>query len=147
MRRAHAPLRLLGMLWTLPNSLLGLLAGLAALPFGARPYLLWREPALAFARMPWGPGGALTLGNVILHTGDGLDVACRTYACHAGLSADPPIRLRDHERAHVWQAMLLGPLFLPLYFLCGGIHVRNRFERAADRYALTGRGWWPWPRP
>ena len=36
-------------------------------------------------------------------------------------------------------------LFLPLYLACGGISVRNRFERAADRYAQTGRGWWPWP--
>ena len=50
----------------------------------------------------------------------------------------------DHERAHVYQYMALCPLFLPLYFLCGGISVRNRFERAADRYAQTGRGWWPW---
>ena len=47
-------------------------------------------------------------------------------------------------RAHVLQAMALGPLFLPLYLLAGGISVRNRFERAADRYAMTGKGWWPW---
>jgi hypothetical protein len=53
--------------------------------------------------------------------------------------------LGDHERAHVYQYMALGPLFLPLYFLCGGISHRNRFEQAADRYALTGKGWWPWP--
>jgi hypothetical protein len=38
-------------------------------------------------------------------------------------------------------------LFLPAYFLCGGISWRNRFEQAADRYAQTGSGWWPWPRP
>ena len=52
--------------------------------------------------------------------------------------------LADHERAHVYQYMALGPLFLPLYLACGGISVRNRFERAADRYAMTGHGWWPW---
>jgi hypothetical protein len=39
--------------------------------------------------------------------------------------------------------MVLGPLFLPVYLLCGGVNVRNPFERAADRYALTGKGWWP----
>ena len=50
----------------------------------------------------------------------------------------------DHERAHVYQAMALGVFFLPLYFLYGGISARNRFEQAADRYAETGRGWWPW---
>jgi hypothetical protein len=57
------------------------------------------------------------------------------------------VRLGDHERAHVYQYLALGPLFLPLYFLCGGISWRNRFEQAADRYAQTGKGWWPWPRP
>ena len=30
---------------------------------------------------------------------------------------------------------------------CGGIGVGNRFERAADRYAASGRGWWPWSNP
>jgi hypothetical protein len=44
----------------------------------------------------------------------------------------------------VYQYLVLGPLFLPLYFLCGGISARNRFEQAADRYARTGMGWWPW---
>ena len=67
-----------------------------------------------------------------------------TYAHRAGQCREPAVRLGDHERAHVYQYMALGPLFLPLYLLCGGISVRNRFERAADRYALTGRGWWPW---
>ena len=47
----------------------------------------------------------------------------------------------------VLQYMVLGPLFLPLYLACGGVSVRNRFEQAADRYAHTGAGWWPWPRP
>ena len=41
---------------------------------------------------------------------------------------------------------LFGPLFLPLYLLCGGVSADNRFERAADRYAQTGNGWWPWSR-
>ena len=136
----------LGAAWTLPNTVLGLTAGLAGVAFGARWHWSRRELALVFNAMPWGPGGALTLGNVILHTGDSLETSCVTYAHRAG-RAEAPIILADHERAHVFQYMALGPLFLPLYFLCGGISVRNRFERAADRYALTGRGWWPWPAP
>ncbi|MDC7806589.1 hypothetical protein PQS31_07115 [Luteimonas sp BLCC-B24] len=137
----------LGALWTLPNTLIGLVAGLAGMVRGARPH--WRavDHALVFQRWPWGPGGAITFGNVILHTGESLDTACTTYSHRAGLCVDAAIRLSDHERAHVYQYMVLGPLFLPLYLLCGGVSVRNRFERAADRYALTGRGWWPWPRP
>ncbi|MGD5182347.1 hypothetical protein QUS34_23265, partial [Xanthomonas citri pv. citri] len=95
-------------------------------------------------RWPWGPGGAITLGNVILHTGDDLGVRCSTYAQRAGAHSEPLVRLVDHERAHVFLYLVLGRLFLPLYLLCGGVSARNRFERAADRYAASGQGWWPW---
>lgn len=137
-------LRLLGVAWTLPNTLLGLVAGVAGVLRGARMTWRPRELAIVFQCYPWGPGGALTLGNTILHTGESLDGRCRTYAHRAGLCVEADVGLADHERAHVYQYMVLGPLFLPLYFACGGIGVRNRFERAADRYAMTGRGWWPW---
>lgn len=133
----------LGALWTLPNSLVGLAAGLAGSVAGARAYWSRRECALVFRRWPWGPGGAITFGMVILHTGDNLDGLCLTYEHRAGRCEHPRVRLGDHERAHVFQYMVLGPLFLPLYLLCGGVSVRNPFERAADRYAITGRGWWP----
>jgi hypothetical protein len=135
----------LGLAWASPVTLAGLLAGLAGMPFGARAR--FSDAALVFHHYPWGPGGALTLGNVILHTGRSLDEAAVTYACRARGGRDQQVRLGDHERAHVLQYLALGPLFLPLYFACGGISHRNRFEQAADRYALTGRGWWPWPRP
>ena len=131
----------LGVAWASPMSLAGVIAGLAMLPFGAR--LAFSDWALVFHRVPLGPGGALTLGNVILHTGGSLDETALTYACRASGGKDC-VRLGDHERAHVYQYMLLGPFFLPLYFLCGGISARNRFEQAADRYAQSGSGWWPW---
>jgi len=137
----------LGVAWALPNTALGLLAGAVSLAAGAHAHLSARDFALVFHKVPWGPGGALTLGNVILHTGDTLDSPCVTYAHRAGHREEPRIKIGDHERAHVYQYMVLGPLFLPLYFLFGGVGVRNRFERAADRYALSGSGWWPWPRP
>lgn len=145
-RARRAALFALGMLWTAPNTLLGLVAGLAGMPLGARPAFERRDRALVFHRYPLGPGGAMTLGNVILCTGESLDRVCDTYAHRAGWCMQPRTRLGDHERAHVLQYMALGPLFLPLYFLHGGVSVRNRFERAADRYAITGRGWWPWLR-
>lgn len=131
----------LGVLWASPMTLAGVLAGLAALPFGARARI--SDAALVFQHYPFGPGGALALGNVILHTGGSLDETALTYACRAH-GGDVCVRLGDHERAHVYQYMALGLLFLPLYFLCGGISHRNRFEQAADRYALSGAGWWPW---
>ena len=135
--------RVLGVVWTLPNTLLGLIMGVAGMAAGARPRFNRRECAVVFHYWPWGPGGAITLGNTILHTGDTLDSQCVTYEQRAGRCQHPPIRLGDHERAHVYQYMVLGPLFLPIYLLCGGVSVRNPFERAADRYALTGQGWWP----
>ncbi|MBL0165141.1 MAG: hypothetical protein IPP82_16225 [Xanthomonadales bacterium] len=135
----------LGVIWASPNTLIGLVAGVLALAGGAKMHLRRRDLAIVFDRVPFGPGGAMTLGNCILHTGDTLDTDCSTYAHQAGHGAEPPVRLCDHERAHVYQAMVLGPLFLPVYLLSGGISVRNRFERAADRYAQRGHGWWPWP--
>lgn len=133
-----------GMAWTLPNTLVGLALGVVGCVFGARVRWQRRERALVFRRWPWGRGGALTLGNVIIHTGQTLHTACCTYAHRAGHGDEAAISLADHERAHVYQYLLLGPFFLPLYAFCGGVSVRNRFERAADRYAQTGRGWWPW---
>jgi len=133
----------LGVLWTVPNTLIGLLGGVAGMVAGARPSLNRRDLAIVFRDWPWGPGGAITLGNVILHTGPVLDVPCRTYAHQAGHCNEPVIGLHDHERAHIYQYMVLGPLYLPVYLLCGGVSARNPFERAADVYAMTGRGWWP----
>jgi hypothetical protein len=136
--------QVLGTLWTLPNTLVGLAAGLPALAIGAKAEIA--DSALVFHGVPFGPGGALTLGQVILHTGDTLEGSALTYWCKQHGGGDC-VRLGDHERAHVYQYLALGPLFLPLYFLCGGISWRNRFEQSADRYAQTGSGWWPWPRP
>jgi hypothetical protein len=147
MRKAVTALTLvLGALWTLPWTLLGLLAGLGGMPWGARPYWSRRELALVFRHWPCGPGGAVTLGNVILVTSANLDGACLTYEHSAGHCTHPRVRLGDHERAHVYQYMLLGPLFVPLYFAFGGVSVRNPLERAADHYAMHGHGWWPWRR-
>lgn len=139
---ARTGLFALGMLWALPLTLVGLLVGLLALALGAK--VKHSDAALVFHRVPFGPGGALTLGNVILHTGESMDESATTYACAARGSRDECVRIGDHERAHVYQYLALGLFFLPLYFACGGISARNRFEQAADRYALTGRGWWPW---
>lgn len=134
----------IGAVWASPYTLAGLVAGMAALALGARAK--FSDGALVFHHMPFGPGGALTLGNVILHTGKSLDETAPTYACRAH-GGDDCVRIGDHERAHVYQYLVLGPLFVPLYFAFGGVSEKNRFEQAADRYAMTGRGWWPWPRP
>lgn len=136
--------QLLGAAWASPMTLAGLMAGGVALLRGASASI--SDGAIVFHHVPFGPGGALTLGNTILHTGSSLDAPALTYACRAH-GGNEHVRLGDHERAHVYQYLVLGPLFLPVYFACGGISHVNRFEQAADRYASTGTGWWPWARP
>lgn len=131
-----------GHFWTAPNTLLGLAAGLLGVAFGARPYRY--HGALGFRYMPCF-FGALTLGGVILHAGHSLDVPVPTYTARRRPTARAGcVQLGDHERAHVLQYLVLGPLFLPVYLLCGGVSARNPLERAADLYALVGKGWWPW---
>ncbi len=141
---ASGILFLLGMVWALPMTLVGLVAGLMTMPLGSR--LRYSDHALVFSRFPFGPGGAITFGNVILNTAKDLDAVVTTYQCRADGNRNDCIRIGNHERAHVYQYMSLGIFFLPIYFLSGGISVKNPMERAADRYALTGKGWWPWPR-
>lgn len=116
------PLELLGFVWTLPNTLLGLALGL----------LTFQTPrlhggAIVFDRSPRGltwfltkiHRTAMTVGFVIL-------------------SARPVEgRLLVHERHHIRQSMVLGPLFVPVYL---GLAVpfgyrRHPMERAARRAA------------
>jgi hypothetical protein len=133
---------MVGALWALPMSLIGFTAGLLTMMLGSR--LRYSDHALVFSSFPFGPGGAITFGNVILNTAKDLDAVVTTYQCRADGNRNDCIRLGNHERAHVYQYMALGIFFLPIYFICGGISVKNPMERAADRYAMTGEGWWPW---
>lgn len=124
-------MRLVRVLWALPNTLLGLLFVPVALLSGGgvrrRAGALevqGRGVAWILRRLVPIPGGAsaLTLGHVVL----GRDERC-LRACDA------------HERVHVRQYETWGPLFLPAYvaaslaaLLRGADPYReNRFERAA----------------
>ena len=46
--------RVLGIVWTLPNTLLGLVAGAVGMLAGARPRFNRRDFALVFHYWPWG---------------------------------------------------------------------------------------------
>ena len=114
------PLDLLGFVWSLPNTLLGLALG--ALTFQT-PRIL--GGAIVFDRSERGltwllarmHRTAMTVGFVIL-------------------SARPlEGRLLAHERHHVRQSMVWGPLFVPVYL---GLAIpfgyrRHPMERAARR--------------
>lgn len=53
-------------------------------------------------------GVTLALGQVLLWVRAGPETRVATYA-------RPRLRLGDHERAHVLQALAFGLLYLPLY--------------------------------
>ena|SRR5688572_26340169 len=135
-----------GKIWTLPNTVAGLILGLVALAFGARATL--GRNAIVFNRIPL-VRRAFTLGNVILNPADNLFGTCPTYASVATYtkSRDPLcieyVNLGAHEEAHTRQYQVLGPFFLPIYGLSQLLPAPTPFEKAADVYAKTGRDWWP----
>lgn len=112
----------LGFVWTLPNTILGVLAGM--LTFQA-PRLA--DGALVFDRGPRGltwvlarlHRSAMTVGFVIV-------------------SARPVTgTLLMHERHHIRQYCAWGPLFIPTYLLLAAVfgYRRHPMERAARRAA------------
>jgi hypothetical protein len=136
----------LGKIWTLPNTLAGLVIGVLSLPFGACVTLGYN--AVVFNRIPL-VKRAFVLGNVILNPAANLFGTCATYASVAlyTRSRDPLcieyVNLGAHEEAHTRQYQVLGPFFLPVYGISQLWPAPTPFERAADIYARTGKGWWP----
>lgn len=105
---------------------------------------------LVVTGFPLGPSGALALGQVVLSRLPTLDRRVPSYrareAQQRGVVSSirsERVHLGRHELAHVRQSLVLGALFPVLYLCFGGVSARNPFERAADRYARSGRGWWP----
>jgi hypothetical protein len=112
----------LGFVWTLPNTVVGVVLGLLTFQ---RPRMI--GPVLVFDRRPRGltwlfskmNRSAMTIGFVIL-------------------SAVPVEgSLLAHERQHIRQYCVWGPLFIPVYFLLAVPfgYGRHPFERAATRAA------------
>ena len=125
-------LRSLRYLWASPATLVGLVLAVALIRRGraalvdgvveAHSPLLGR--ALSRLTPLAGGAAAVTLGHVVI-----------------GRSAEALEMTRAHERVHVRQYELWGPLFVPAYFAAGlyalarGRHpyLDNRFEREARR--------------
>jgi hypothetical protein len=113
---------LLGFVWTLPNTLLGLVLGLLTFqtPRAHDGLVLFDRRARGVTwLMPRLGRSAMTVGLVIL--------------------AARPLegRLLAHERHHVRQYLAWGPLFIPVYLLLAipfGYR-RHPMERAAQRAA------------
>jgi hypothetical protein len=112
----------LGFVWTLPNTILGVVAGLLTFqrPRVAHGLLLFdRGPRGLTAFMRAIDREAMTLGFVVV-------------------SASPVEgALLAHERQHVRQYRRLGPLFIPAYLALAAMYGyrRHPMERAAEERA------------
>jgi hypothetical protein len=112
----------LGFVWTMPNTLLGLVLG--ALTFQA-PRV--HGGAIVFDR---GPRGVTRLLKAMNRTAMTLGVVIVSAAPVEG-------RLLAHERHHIRQSMVWGPLFVPVYLALAipfGYR-RHPMELAAKRAA------------
>jgi hypothetical protein len=117
----------LGFAWTFPNTILGLILGV----FTFQPPRI-RHGLVTFDRGPRGLTWAMRrMGRTAMTVG------------FVVLSAVPlEGRLLAHERHHVRQYMVWGPLFIPVYFLLVipyGYH-RHPMELAAIRAADADGG-------
>ncbi len=148
----HSPriLDLLGKIWASPYTLIGIAYGVLGYGSGwlafclgwlhAQPRIRPGNNAIQFLNNPLTiPFAAITLGNTISY-GRGLGPE------HQGAYGDASVNLGRHEEAHTLQYQLLGPLFIPVYFLCGGISGpdRNPLEKAAQNFGRGSGSWWPW---
>jgi hypothetical protein len=143
--RTLVALDCVGKIWTAPNTLAGLLLGIPTLLAGARASLA--HNAIVFHSFPIGRR-AFVLGNVIINPYPDLDRCCATYESIARRKRDSAcavdlVHIGKHEEAHTLQYQVLGPFFLPVYALTMLLPSPTPFERAADIYAKSGRGWWP----
>lgn len=135
-------LDMIGKLWTLPNTLVGILYGILGHILGwvqnTHPVISIGNNAIQFQGNPITlKKTAFTLGNTI-HYGVG------SHPDKMGAYSRPDVNVGLHEAAHTYQYQVLGILFLPLYFILGGADEKNRLEQAAQRYATGEGSWWPW---
>lgn len=141
---------LLGKAWASPYTLIGLAYGLLGYGAGwisfqlglyrAHPGICVGHNAIQFLNNPLTiPLAAITFGNTISY-GKGLGPD------HFGAYGDPTVNIGRHEQAHTWQYQLLGPFFIPVYFICGGVSgpTRNPLEYAAQNFGRGTGSWWPW---
>ena len=128
-------MKLLRYLWALPNTLLGLLFVPLALLTKGRMEIVGGVLEIHGGFISWflkycmpirGMVSAITLGHVVL-----------------GYSRKSLLADRRHERVHVKQYEMLGPIFIPFYVIAGiwalfrgqGAYKGNYLERKAREHS------------
>ena len=138
-----------GKIWNLPNTALGLVVGGAGYVVGkvgyalglysGNPSIQFGHNGIQFLDNPFiAEDGALTLGNAISYS-EGIKPG------NTGAYDDKSVPYGRHEEAHTYQSQVLGPAFIPTYLLTGKPgHVSHPLERAAQNYGRGNGHWWPW---
>ncbi len=124
---------ILGKIWTLPNTVVGLVYGtagyIAGSILGTNPSVNIGHNAIQFHNNPlMHPSSAITLGNTISY---GIKISQSSR----GAYGDPNVRFGPHEEIHTYQYQKWGPFFGPAYVLEGivnGWGTKNRFEQEAQ---------------
>ena len=141
-------------IWASPNTAIGLAYGTAGYLYGSltnqQVKVSIGNNAVQFEGNtinPFGLSGAITLGNSINYVGGANPDSGKTLSYQYGYytyeygssnkgnlpTYNDRIILGPHESQHTYQAEILGPLFLPTYFLSGGISSKNWLEKDADK--------------
>jgi hypothetical protein len=120
-------------IWTAPNTIIGLgnlgLNAAYGLAIGDPIKIdhkdgIWQ---VTNAKLNAKNGIAVTLGHVITY----YDTYAPGNTVHS-YDGTFLVDLEKHEKRHVTQSDILGPLFLPAYFSLGGISKHNLLEKDAD---------------
>ena len=147
-----------GKLWTLPNTLLG--AAIGGAGHLGQQLANWYDPgtyadpeigfghnALEFTNNPFGnlfvpDEGAITLGNSIIYSTNPDEKWPNLHST-----------VGNHEKAHTYQAQVLGPLYLPSWGLgAAAAWLQDKDDPFGhDNFMETGPyghdkpfSWWPW---
>lgn len=140
---------ILGKIWDLPNTALGLGLGavdsLATLATGQVPHLGFGNGALQISNLvdlsPLRLGGAITFGDTQLYNGVKPD-QIESHSPYSGLSG---FTYGDHEGGHTAVDDGLGIFALPLYLSSALVNgwKSNPYEIQADRHAKFGESPFP----
>lgn len=136
----NGALDVLGKLWGLPNTALGLAAAApsyaAGKMMGTDPYFTLGDNALQLHNSPLNiQRRAYTLGNVQIYP-QGKEYGPDGFGpSYTGAK----VRTGDHEEGHTYQSQALGPLYLPAEIVGSFFGDKNPLEVNADAHALKKR--------
>jgi len=125
---------LVGKVWALPCTLLGLSYGLIEVLLGAKVSIQHNAICFEESRLVRSYS-AFTLGNTI-HCASPLTTLAPTYSTR-GLEDPTIVTLGYHEEGHTYQYQKYGIFFFLIWAFNGGPTASNYLERDADQYALS----------